>query len=196
MSLEEARKAQVAQTTNIVKDAHQLLLNDPRTRNKLPEYLFKSNFLPLFAGLETHPDVTIGMWVSVAGTPFAEVDIIDDQGQILFSVPPIFERHVVDSTVERPMPLSVVTDTVEKMLIQNPFRAEAFLHHQLNQIVTPDEVLERWRNAYASRMDEIFARYGVIPAWATEVPSPTTAVAKPSNNTGPKPDLIYDEDIL
>lgn len=193
-TLQEAGNARVRQITNSVKDAHHLLLNDPSSRNKLPEQLFKSNFLPLFAGQETQSEVTLGLWVSVAGTPFAEVDIIDDNGQVLFTVPPIFERHIVDPTVPRDMPFSVVADTVEKMLIQNPFRAQAFLHHHLDAALVPDATVEKWRDAYAGRMSEIFKRYGVVPEWEKNAPAvASTSAASPDK---PKADLIYDEEIL
>ncbi len=188
-SPQDLQRVQSQMISSLVKDAHAVLVTGPAARKKLPEQIFKSTFLPMFAGQETHPDITVGVWISIAGTPFAEVDIIDEQGQTLFSVPPIFERSIVDSTKGFDVPLSVVSDTVEKMMNQSPARATAFLYHHLDQVITDDATLIKWRDAHADAMDKIFARYGITPV----VTSRSTTAVQQKPNDEPKPDLIYGE---
>lgn len=67
-------------------------------KNKLPEKLFVTNFLPVFSGevlIEKVPDF-IPIWVSVAGSPTAAVDIVDEKGTVLFTVPAIFDTNFID----------------------------------------------------------------------------------------------------
>lgn len=161
----DALAAHYSSLNSSIKDVHKLLVSGEAVRNTLPEDIFKNYFLPMFAGLETHPDASVGVWISIAGTPFAEVDIIDKSGQVLFTVPPIFERNIVDPTKQRNLPLSVVTDTVEKMIKQSPYRAVSFLNHHLDDITIKDEVLASFQQKNFARMDAIFARYNIVPVW-------------------------------
>lgn len=178
-----------------VKDAHASLVTGDLARNKLPEEIFKNYFLPLFAGLETHSDISVGVWVSIAGTPFAEVDIIDTNGQVLFTVPSILERNIIDPTKPANVPLSTVTDTVEKMIRQSPKRAAAFLNHHLSELTVSDNVLAEHQQRNFERLDVIFKRYGVTPAWGFDGNSTATS---PVKSDGPKKTLpmSVDEDIL
>lgn len=67
-------------------------------KNTLPERLFVSDFLPIFAGkvpLEKVQDF-IKVWVSIAGSPSAPVDIIDHNEKVLFTVPGIFDSSFID----------------------------------------------------------------------------------------------------
>lgn len=149
-----------------ILNIHHSLVADPGIRKKLPEDLFVTYFLPLFAGLETHPDVNIGRWVSIAGTPFAEVDIINPQGHVLFTIPPIFERNVIDTTKEVEMSIKQITSTYELLLNQSPHRALSFLEHGLEKSDISKD-LDKYRNANAEKMKPIFQRYNVTPAWET-----------------------------
>lgn len=170
---------------------HEELVTSPGLRKQLPEDLFVAYFLPLFAGLETHPDVNIGRWVSIASTPFAEVDIINTQGQILFTVPPIFERKVIDTTKYNGGSIKAITATYELLLRQSPYRAEAFMRHSLDKIDKTNN-LASWHNTHAEKMKPIFQRYGVTPSW--EVGKETAAVpeqAKPDY----RPPVEYEEPL-
>ena len=147
-----------------IVEIHKELVTSPGLRKKLPEDLFVAYFLPLFAGLETHPDVNIGRWVSIAGTPFAEVDIINTHGHTLYTVPPIFESKVIDTTKYTGGSIKAVTATYELLLRQSPVRAEAFMTHSLEKIDKSND-LGKWYNTHAEKMKPIFERYNVVPAW-------------------------------
>ncbi len=170
---------------------HNSLVADPGLRKKLPEEHFVTFFLPLFAGLETHPDINIGRWVSIAGTPFAEVDIINHHGQTLFTVPPIFERNVIDTTKVSEMSIQSITATYELLLQQSPYRAVKFLEHGLDKIDKTKDLM-KWKGAHALKMKPIFERYNVIPRW--EANNPKTASGSPAQSS-PRPEVIDEEPL-
>ena len=67
-------------------------------RKQLPEHLFVSNFLPVFSGaisIDKVPDF-MSVWVSITGSPGSGLDIIDNSGKVLFTVPPIFDSTFID----------------------------------------------------------------------------------------------------
>lgn len=192
----DAFTAHYAALNSSIKEIHESLVSGEKVRNTLPEDIFKNYFLPMFAGLETHPDASVGVWISIAGTPFAEVDIIDNSRQVLFTVPPIFERNIVDPTKPNTIPLSVVTDTVEKMIKQSPYRAVAFLNRHLSEITFKDEVLAGFQQKNFARMDEIFKRYGVTPIWEQEKPKTTVTGAVGRDGVRETLNMSFDEEIL
>lgn len=176
---------------NEIVSIHNSLVADPGLRKKLPEELFVTYFLPMFAGLETHPDVNIGRWVSIAGTPFAEVDIINQHGQTLFTVPPIFERNVIDTTKVSDMSIQSVTATYELLLQQSPHRAIKFLEHGLDKIDKSKDLM-KWKGLYADKMKPIFERYNVVPSWQEGGAKTATGASVQSND---RPE-VQDEEPL
>lgn len=81
----------ISEETRKVADLvfHHLLPNGPQ--NFLPESIFRDYFLPRFLGAirESQAEWVV-KWISVAGSPTAEVGIVDDvNGSLLFSVPPL-----------------------------------------------------------------------------------------------------------
>lgn len=68
-------------------------LVEGRTVNRIPESLFVNYFLPCFLGQRENPN-WIMEWISIAGTPMAEVDVFDDNTkQILFTVPSVLNSN-------------------------------------------------------------------------------------------------------
>ena len=71
-----------------VRRSH-LALVDKQDRRELPEALFKELYLPYFAGqdnINSRPDL-IEKWLNVAGTGFSEVNLINDSGEVIATVP-------------------------------------------------------------------------------------------------------------
>lgn len=56
--------------------------------NTIPEEVFRNYYLPCFAGF-VNPDNWIVNWIQVAGSPMAEVSVVDQNGQEVFRVPPL-----------------------------------------------------------------------------------------------------------
>ena len=66
-------------------------------KSKLPEAIFKEEFLPYFTGAKPIPsDVPVlAQWVSIAGTAMSEVEIIDENREVLYTVPGLLDTTVV-----------------------------------------------------------------------------------------------------
>lgn len=68
------------------------------THAQLPEHIFVRDFLPIFAGKVPLNKVKdfIQVWVSISGAPTSPVDIIDRKGEVLFTVPGLFDTNFID----------------------------------------------------------------------------------------------------
>lgn len=68
-------------------------------KSKLPEAIFKEVFLPYFSGSKPiPPDVPVlAQWVSIAGTAMSEVEIIDENKEVLYTVPGLLDTTVVNT---------------------------------------------------------------------------------------------------
>ncbi|NTW91350.1 MAG: glucuronate isomerase [Erysipelotrichaceae bacterium] len=96
MSIEEQANAvknmllaEIDKSKNIVFDG---LLNN-NILNSIPESLFVNYFLPCFMG-EPKNSNWVMEWISIAGTPMAEVGVFKDgTNEILFSVPSILNTN-------------------------------------------------------------------------------------------------------
>lgn len=95
--VEERRIATNNEISNKSKAIYDALVTNLEV-NKLPEYIFLQSFFPYFSGVKpiTEKDDVLGQWVSVAGTPMDEVDIIDDKGTVLFRVPPLVDTSIIN----------------------------------------------------------------------------------------------------
>lgn len=89
--------AKLNQMTDSMSAVYSALVeNSPRA--KLPEELFVTNFLPFFTGkisIEKNTDF-LPTWISIAGTPAADVDIIDKRGVTLFTVPAFIDSGFIN----------------------------------------------------------------------------------------------------
>lgn len=104
--------------------------------NKLPERIFVNDFLPFFCGekqIENYEDI-YKLWFGIAGSPTAEVSIINNDGELLFNVPPIVDSHVFNPEYNKnkEMPSIADIDGMSEALERSipirgmTFRAEAF----------------------------------------------------------------------
>lgn len=149
-----------------------LVAHPPRAR--LPEKIFVEYFLPFFAGaVQASTEFPfIAQWISVAGSAVSEVDIIDYEGNVLFSVPAVMNTSFIrPERGERPynnirkeyemrqanpaaMPNRFLTSTMDARLMES-IDAEAFKHLET----------DRWR--------AIFERYNVpAPAGVSVIQGP------------------------
>lgn len=74
-----------------IDQAYSDLFEKNKQNNQLPQELFVNIFLPYFAG-KVKDDVHLNLttkWVAVAGSTMNPVDVIDNDGNKLFTVPPL-----------------------------------------------------------------------------------------------------------
>lgn len=73
-----------------------LVLSEPRSR--LPEPLFREHFWPYFNhDREVQRDQNVfAQWVGVAGSPTSEVDVVNEKGDIVFTVPALLNTGILN----------------------------------------------------------------------------------------------------
>lgn len=133
---------------------------------RITEDVFVNVFLPFFSGEHNTYSVGLGNWITVAsgynqtGGQFKEVDVIDTNGNLLFSVPPIYDRSALkpvklSDTIALPQLFeqAVVLGSIKPSLRDKQHRHifEALLNKMNNPNSNAREYLLRWNN--------IFVRY-------------------------------------
>lgn len=198
----------------IINEAFDQVLALEQTDNaRLDEVRFRDVFLPFFAG-DTDPQykVTMAHWYNVArgdfdrqeysdsmnlaGASYREVDIVDEKGNVLFTVPPIMDRLAV-RTLKRERGVPSVSDVIFQAQAYSNLSPMAGQHHldvELNE--RGDRMFSPNHHAYAVRWAEIFARYGrqlldpegkpvPLPGGTTATATPTTQSAAPAKGAEP-----------
>lgn len=149
-----------------MNDAHQAIMDDS-IKGRLPENIFVDYFLPYFSGNLpiNKTSKVLTDWISVAGSAVAEVDIIDREANVLFTVPPIMDTTVIN-------PASFDSDHSlagiyrEYGLRANNLKpaAERFLLTELDTatdiITAPSSIKEKNTVVW----DDIFKRYNIKKA--------------------------------
>ncbi len=89
--------------SNAVNAVYTELIENTDHLTKLPEPIFKEHFLPFFTGQKStteNPNV-MQEWVSVAGSAMAKVDIINQDGETIFTVPPIYDSNIIKTAKDK-----------------------------------------------------------------------------------------------
>lgn len=160
-ALSKTMKSNIVKQTNEIHDA--LIVNHPRVQ--VEEEVFVAYFLPYFIkpeALAEHPAV-IAQWIGIAGTPMAEVDVIDIDETVLYTVPSLFDTNIINSAERKPG--DSIADISAEFDLRNtniPAIAQTFLRTQLERKLS---IVDRKVNDKAHRQwQTIFERYNLVPA--------------------------------
>ena len=148
--------AEMEKSKNIVFDG---LLNNS-VLNNIPESLFVNYFLPCFLGRSNNPNWTME-WISIAGSPMAEVGVFkDNTTEILYVVPSLLNTnnlylHKQDGDI------GDILTRYDQINANMPVRGLNFLIEALNSKTAElasrinfTDVNNKWIN--------IFQRYGIV----------------------------------
>lgn len=156
----------------------------------LPETVFQQHFLPFFAGELDAPSLkgrdVITDWISIAGTPMSEVDIVGENGETIFTVPPIFDTNIIQH-VNRKAGNSLRDIMIEYEMRKGgvPAQASNFLNEAL-AAKSSDLVPDTAHAAVTTgRWNEIMKRYNKSSIDNSDAPKQTI-----SNDPGD--DVVYD----
>lgn len=136
---DELREEMLAQSSEQIHAiANSLASTRPREQEKtrLYEPIFRDVFLPMFLNQrnERYPHITGGNWVTVAGSPYMEVDVIDQAGKVLFTVPPFMENGMVQpATGQADTDMSFVVKQAQLYENTLPMVAERYLSEELTK---------------------------------------------------------------
>ena len=155
---------------SIASDIDSILDNEPKA--KIKEDIFKNVFLPFFLGEENLYNVGLGNWETLAsngitgpGGLYREVDVVDENDVVLFTVPPIYDREAI-----KPVKLS------DNIALEDLFkRAEIYgtikpglqakgLSVIFTNLLDKMRVSENNSTSFIKRWLDIFERYGKLEA--------------------------------
>lgn len=170
-----------------IEDIHKALVLDIPIK-KIPEQTFINEILPVITGQTTNADLP-ALVAGVAGNPFLEIDIIDQQGNILFRMPSLLERDIISQKeASKRGSMQSMLLTMGQLRGQSPARAANYMVHEFNNrgIATNKAELMSSR---AARWTVILARYGMAYSGTDKAGKPTVAL------TAPAPDKKMEIDI-
>ena len=150
---------------------------------KLPESIFIEYFLPYFKGEVTDPATAAELrknWITLARHPMGEVNIINDQGEIIFSTPSIAYTKMFDPTKSDIngsfKDLLLMTNQIN---VSNPIRAKQYLENNMATKFNAMRIKGHVLTKEEQRWLEIFKRYTVKDK---NTPTNSNSVAKPATN--------------
>lgn len=152
-------KRQLKQQTDSIYDS----LVGQRDNSQLPEEIFVGYFLPFFSGQRpiTDNSQVVAEWISIAGTPMNEVDVISPSGDTIFSVPSLFDTNMID-VVSREVGQSISDIYAQYDLKSNNIQSVAnnFLNKELSKkLKIIDSNVDHAETTH--RWNDILTRYGI-----------------------------------
>lgn len=151
--------------TSIDYHYDQLVEKPSKELSTLPENIFVQYFLPFFCGektIEKDNDV-IAKWIAIAGNPNKEVNIIDEDGQTVVTIPALVDSSFIDfKNINKGQPIKNIIANYELHKSQLPIVGENYLRNTMDsriESLTKDSAVQvenelRWIN--------VFARYNKV----------------------------------
>lgn len=151
------KSTKIDEMLSILNETEQAMKQE---NSKLPETVFVSYFLQYFKNGEVFDNQTPLhlKWVENSGSPFNEVDIIDDNGDVIFTTPPLVAKPDTSSEVLTNTNFSKITTEYNLRNARLTVDAENFANSKLIPLgseIKPTEAIETHRRKW----DEIFDKY-------------------------------------
>ena len=154
--LSSAASKDLVRRTNDLKKLFQQI--EPEATRSVPENVFVTYFLPLFSGKskENH-DELMEQWYVIAGTPYMPVNVLNDFGNVIITIPPILDRNTlkVEPTRDHAQDLSGLFDMAVQKGTLSPALGQNIitngLHSRYNKLITgePDSSLSaQWKAVF------------------------------------------------
>lgn len=149
-----------------MSDLKQTLAKEEKLLARIPERVFVHLYLPLFAGVaeedRIRPDViTLTNWALNVGGYFRRAEIIDQNNQVLFTVPPLADHSQVGPDGRGSNSVLQMLLNAELVGHRSPIDRDRYLSAQfgnitrdLTSVATPSSI------QFAQEWNAIFKRYG------------------------------------
>lgn len=133
---------------------------------KLPENIFVSRFLPLFANTENREDIDLSEWHNISGNGYSEVFVHEtgNPDNILYSVPPLLNKETI--AISQGINIGELASTATGMNTNFPGSGNNLFSTQIAKHLTG-----KIDYSIAIKWNAIFKRYGLpeIPLGAVKV---------------------------
>jgi hypothetical protein len=149
----------------ITQSFNDLVVEPSKEISRLPESVFVGYFLPFFCGEKTQKEnpKIFAEWISIAGSPVKEVQIVDDVNRDLFVVPGLMDSSVIDKLNDRGTSslLSIFTN-YELHKAHLPVLGESYLANSLEQKIPTMTKSSEMIQENSEKWQHIFIRYGKV----------------------------------
>ena len=154
-SLDTSLINEIKELGNVVTKA----LVEDVPRHKMPEIVFKDMFLDHFKSVanRTSTDNTLSLaWIGLAGSPYAEVDVIDSASNVLFTVPGLLARPSISNDAMSNYDMSNIAANYKLKSNQMQVVGERYMAGAINGL---DQAVKKEDNSSAARWQAILHRY-------------------------------------
>lgn len=163
-------------------------LQDPdlKKNEKCPEYIFKEEFLPFFKKFaaneiekkDNDSHTLMHKWLCISGGHYKSVDVVDNKGETLFTVPPVFNPDAVNMESLKQVGFYDMVEEAKKKGGRFPEEGNSYLYNRLDNLPTflnnPETVnddLDKWReifDRYPDQDDKKDIPVKEVPKWMKE----------------------------
>lgn len=136
-------------------------LRGAEARATFPESLFVTHFLPLFTGEVKQNDViNINTWIEkVAGGDHVPVDLVDKDGKVIFTIPPMFDQSILDQSKNGGQTMTRIERQYSRLKEFDAAGSQVFLHKTLSGMHIKEKPTEEVYKNIAT-WNAIFTHYG------------------------------------
>lgn len=127
----------------------------------IPEQLFVNYFLPYLSGKRNikPDDDIIPQWVSIAGTPMSRVNIKNTEGEIVCSVPGLFNTDILNMNRKDTPSYTSILDEYRLKSNNIPVVADNYLNNELSKSVEGMKKTSSINKEDKSEWDYIMKKY-------------------------------------
>jgi hypothetical protein len=139
--IEEAKKNEELFFKEIIQASQE-------ARTKLPEEVFVKNFLPYFSGQKSIKEnqEVIPMWIGIAGSATAPVDVVSPTGEVLYTVPAFYDTTVMNASAR----------------FEGPTLSATMVHYEMDKANLPQRANVRIQKELDQRMPSMFQKSSVV----------------------------------
>jgi hypothetical protein len=142
------------------------IVNDNNKKYRLLEIVFVNIFLPFFFKLinsktiedqnriKSEEKSLLYKWLELSGSEYSEVDIIDTNMNVLYTVPPIMANTSIENSVNKDF--NNIIKNYKNRETRSKLDADKYIESQLSTI---DDKIKPIDNNYGQRWLNIFNRY-------------------------------------
>lgn len=162
-----------ARSSSLIRDIHnQINKPDYLVRGKLPEHIFVRDFLPTFASKKGTPnqDEVIAVWFCISDGPLRPVDIIDNAGNVLYTVPAMQNTRIFNPLNDSDIRFKDVVTTAKQVSMMSEVAGDNVITGAVDAKFAAMFDPKRMRTDDEKAWENIFSRYPDIVAAVNEEP--------------------------
>lgn len=129
----------------------------------IPENIFVHHFLPVFSGeKKENAQEALAMWVTIAGSNFHSVNVVNAQGQVVAQVPPLQNNNSLDPSKKQTNLAYAVKEAQIKSEL-SPMAAQTNLSNQLiGKLDNMMQDVQEKNKPLEQRWTELLSKYGKV----------------------------------